>query len=90
MTFTISQVPVNFQSAGNSIFSATNNYSAAIGIALAAGIIATFQKHADDVRDLVVATHSGTIWTFRIDVVLIVLSAILSLSALHFGRKGLR
>ncbi|MGO3677336.1 MAG: MFS transporter, partial [Leuconostoc mesenteroides] len=41
MTYSVSSVPVEFQSSGNSIFSATTNYSAAVGIALAAGIIAT-------------------------------------------------
>ncbi|MBZ1514694.1 MFS transporter, partial [Leuconostoc mesenteroides] len=87
MTYSVSSVPVEFQSSGNSIFSATTNYSAAVGIALAAGIIATFQKQAINVRELASSTHIGALWTFRVDIVLIVLAAILSLSALGSIRK---
>lgn len=87
MTYSVSSVPVEFQSSGNSIFSATTNYSAAVGIALAAGIIATFQKQAINVRELASSTYIGALWTFRVDIVLIVLAAILSLSALGSIRK---
>lgn len=87
MTYSVSSVPVEFQSSGNSIFSATTNYSAAVGIALAAGIIATFQKQAINVRELASSTHTGALWTFRVDIVLIVLATILSLSALGSTRK---
>lgn len=87
MTYSVSSVPVEFQSSGNSIFSATTNYSAAVGIALAAGIIATFQKQAINVRELASSTHIGALWTFRVDIVLIVLATILSLSALGSTRK---
>lgn len=87
MTYSVSSVPVEFQSFGNSIFSATTNYSAAVGIALAAGIIATFQKQAINVRELASSTHDGALWTFRVDIVLIVLATILSLSALGSTRK---
>ena len=87
MTYSVSSVPVEFQSSGNSIFSATTNYSAAVGIALAAGIIATFQKQSINVRELASSTHIGALWTFRVDIVLIVLAAILSLSALGSIRK---
>lgn len=87
MTYSVSSVPVEFQSSGNSIFSATTNYSAAVGIALAAGIIATFQKQAINVSELASSTHIGALWTFRVDIVLIVLAAILSLSTLGSIRK---
>ncbi|MGO0154802.1 MFS transporter [Leuconostoc mesenteroides] len=87
MTYSVSSVPVEFQSSGNSIFSATTNYSAAVGIALAAGIIATFQKHAINVNELASSTNSGALWTFRVDIVLILLAAIFSLSALGSTRK---
>ncbi|MDN6491766.1 MAG: MFS transporter, partial [Leuconostoc sp.] len=59
MTYSVSSVPVEFQSSGNSIFSATTNYSAAVGIALAAVIIATFQKQAINLRELASSTHIG-------------------------------
>ncbi|QEA59417.1 multidrug efflux MFS transporter [Leuconostoc koreense] len=87
MTYSVSSVPVEFQSSGNSIFSATTNYSAAVGIALAAGIIATFQNHAINVNELASSTSSGALWTFRVDIVLILLAAILSLSTLGSTRK---
>ncbi|CAM3144897.1 MFS transporter [Leuconostoc rapi] len=87
MTHAVSHVPAHYQSAGNSIFAATNNYSAAVGIALAAGIIATFQNHASAVGKLVSSTHLGTTWLFRTDVVLIVLAACLSIRVLLTVKK---
>ena len=87
MTYAISHVPTDYQSAGNSIFTATNNYSAAVGIALAAGIISIFQKHADSADRLITATHLGATWLFRIDVFLIVLAAIFSVRVLTIVNK---
>lgn len=87
MTYAISHVPTDYQSAGNSIFTATNNYSAAVGIALAAGIISIFQKHANSADQLITATHLGATWLFRIDVFLIVLAAIFSVRVLTIVNK---
>lgn len=89
MTHAVSHVPDHYQSAGNSIFSATNNYSAAVGIALAAGIIAIFQKHAGTVSSIVSATYLGATWLFRIDVILIILAACLSIRVLLIVKKQL-
>lgn len=88
MTHAVSHVAVTFQSAGNSIFSATNNYSAAVGIALAAGVLAIFQKDAAGSKSaLMTATQQGTSWMFRLDIVLILIAAGLSLWALRVVKK---
>ncbi|ADG40649.1 MULTISPECIES: MFS transporter [Leuconostoc] len=87
MTHAVSRVPVHYQSAGNSIFAATNNYSAAVGIALAAGIIATFQNNTSTIGHLVSATRLGAIWLFRTDVILIGLATFLSIRALLIVKK---
>lgn len=87
MTHAVSRVPVHYQSAGNSIFAATNNYSAAVGIALAAGIIATFQNNTSTIGYLVSATRLGAIWLFRTDVILIGLATFLSIRALLIVKK---
>lgn len=87
MTHAVSRVPVHYQSAGNSIFAATNNYSAAVGIALAAGIIATFQNNTSAIGNLVSATRLGAIWLFRTDVILIGLAAFLSIRVLLIVKK---
>ncbi|TYC47458.1 MFS transporter [Leuconostoc litchii] len=87
MTYSVSHVPVEFQSSGNSIFSATTNYSAAVGIALAAGIIAIFQKQANNIHELAIPTQKGVLWTFRIDIILMLLAILLSLKALRFTKK---
>ncbi len=88
MTHAVSHVAVTFQSAGNSIFSATNNYSAAVGIALAAGVLAIFQKDAAGSKSaLMTATQQGTSWMFRLDIVLILIAAGLSLWALRAVKK---
>ncbi|MGX7043360.1 MFS transporter [Leuconostoc holzapfelii] len=88
MTHAVSHVAVTFQSAGNSIFSATNNYSAAVGIALAAGVLAIFQKDAAGSKSaLMTATQQGTSWMFRLDIILILIAAGLSLWALRVVKK---
>ena len=78
---------MNFKAQEILIFLQQTNYSAAVGIALAAGIIATFQKQAINVRELASSTHIGALWTFRVDIVLNCSSRILSLSALGSIKK---
>lgn len=88
MTHAVSHVTVTYQSAGNSIFSATNNYSAAVGIALAAGVLAIFQKHAAESKAvLITATQQGAGWMFRIDILLIMIAGSLSLWALRVVKQ---
>ena len=88
MTHAVSHVAVTYQSAGNSIFSATNNYSAAVGIALAAGVLAIFQNQAAQSKAaLVAATQAGTMWMFRLDILLIVIAGSLSLWALRVVKQ---
>jgi len=88
MTHAVSHVAVAHQNAGNSIFSATNNYSAAVGIALAAGVLAIFQNQAVDSKAaFVAATRAGTVWMFRLDILLIVIAGSLSLWALRVVKQ---
>lgn len=87
MTYAVSHVPVQYHSSGNSIFTATNNYSAAVGIALAAGIISIFQKNAESTGQLVATTRLGVSWLFKLDVVLIIIAAICSISVLTIVTK---
>lgn len=89
MTHAISHVPTAYQSSGNSIFTATNNYSAAVGIAMAAGIISIFQKRADSAERLITATHLGATWLFRVDVILMTLAVIVSVRVLTTVNKRL-
>lgn len=79
MTNAISHLDHNFHSAGNSIFAAVNNYSAAVGIALAASIVSVFQKGAGD---LSANTLAGIQWTYRLDVIMIALAIWLSISVM--------
>ena len=82
MTHAISHVPVAYQSAGNSIFSATNNYSAAVGIALAAGVMTIFQNH-NSTLNYMAKTSLGTTWLFGLDIIIVIVAATLSLRALR-------
>ncbi|MGX7051653.1 MFS transporter [Leuconostoc palmae] len=79
MTHAISHVPTQYHSAGNSIFSATNNYSAAVGIALAAGIMTICQNKGS----YITGTQFATSLVFRLDIALIFIASLLSLSALR-------
>ncbi|USS92494.1 MFS transporter [Fructobacillus americanaquae] len=85
MTNAISHLDRAFHSAGNSIFSAVNNYSAAVGIALAASIISIFQKGATNMS---AATLNGIQWTYRFDVILIALAVYLSMKVMKGAGDG--
>jgi len=82
MAHAVSHVPVEYQSVGNSIFSATSNYAAAVGIAMSAGIISIFQKNAHSTAEMINTTYIGSQWVSRLDVILICLASALSLHAL--------
>ncbi|CAH1853686.1 MFS transporter [Convivina intestini] len=80
MTNAVSHVARKFHSAGNSIFAASNNYSAAIGIALAAGIISAFQSQSTNIAQ---ATETAISWTYRLDLLLMVFAFAFSIIAIR-------
>jgi len=59
-----------------------------VGIALAAGVLAIFQNQAVDSKAaFVAATRAGTVWMFRLDILLIVIAGSLSLWALRVVKQ---
>ncbi|CAK8054632.1 MFS transporter [Eupransor demetentiae] len=80
MTNAISQLDRSEYSAANSIFSASNNYSAAVGIAVAAAIISIFQNgNLAQGPATKVAIH----WTYWLDLLLFASAVVLAILALR-------
>ncbi|GAO99767.1 MFS transporter [Fructobacillus ficulneus] len=77
MTNAITKLDRTFHSAGNSIFAAVNNYSAAVGIAFAAAVVTVFQNGSGTLAH---KTLTGIQWTYRLDVLLIIVAVYLSWS----------
>ncbi|MBS9338896.1 multidrug efflux MFS transporter [Fructobacillus sp. M2-14] len=75
MTNAISNMDRADQNAGNSIFAAMQNYSAAVGIALAACIVSIFQNSA---ANMATGTGLGIRVTYFMDAVLIIVAAFMS------------
>lgn len=76
MTNAISNMDRKYHNAGNSIFAAVNNYSAAVGIALAASIVSVFQNNASSLSH---GTALGIRWTYIMDLILTIIAAAMSL-----------
>lgn len=76
MTNAISNMDRVYHNAGNSIFAAVNNYSAAVGIALAASIVSVFQNKATNMAH---GTAVGMRITYIMDFILVVIAAWMSL-----------
>lgn len=79
MTNAISNMDRVYHNAGNSIFAAMQNYSAAVGIALAACIVSIFQNNA---TNMTTGTGLGIRVTYIMDAVLIIVAALMSFSVM--------
>ncbi|MDF7627380.1 MFS transporter [Lactobacillaceae bacterium L1_55_11] len=84
MTNAISHLPRHLTSGGNSIFSAVNNYSAAVGIAIAAGVIGAFQKGGSSIAE---STRAGITWIYAVDIFFDFIAAALSLRLVYMSTK---
>jgi EmrB/QacA subfamily drug resistance transporter len=76
MTAVVSALPIPLQSAGSALFTAINNYSAAVGIAVGSAIIAVAQRLVE--APIAQATQVGAQWLHHANLVGIVLAMSLS------------
>ncbi|MDF7637620.1 MFS transporter [Leuconostocaceae bacterium ESL0958] len=69
MTNAISHLQPIHYNAGNSVFATTQNYSASVGIAIAAAIVSVFQQGAQHMGS---ATLTGIEWAYRLALLMMV------------------